>query len=231
MEHGLKDIVFYVQKHISTLGSMLRLPSGSWQAARGARICETCLFPDDISKCIFLTELFQIMAWRRPGAKPLSKPMMVSLLMHLCITWPHWVKNIHGISQISTMMPPSGENELICVFYLCYWMSLWWLVACINDLYTFYIGAVIFVPPLCDHKPVQVAVEGTKRAKRLPWSFKGGTEDIQTLPWTLWSQNGCTGVGHWSPYKKMRTVVNIVYQFKRCFWFPCTIIVSLLADQ
>ena len=34
----------------------------------------------------------QIMAWRRPGDKPLSEPMMVSLLTYICITRPQWVK-------------------------------------------------------------------------------------------------------------------------------------------
>ena len=33
----------------------------------------------------------QIMAWRRPGDKPLSEPMMVSLLTHICVTRPQWV--------------------------------------------------------------------------------------------------------------------------------------------
>ena len=70
---------------------------------------------DDIFKCIFLKEnvwipteislkfvsegpinnipaLVQIMAWRRPGAKPLSEPMMVCLLTHICVTRPQWVK-------------------------------------------------------------------------------------------------------------------------------------------
>ena len=42
MEHGLKDIAFYVQKH-STSSSLLYLTAGSRQAARGTRICETCL--------------------------------------------------------------------------------------------------------------------------------------------------------------------------------------------
>ena len=72
-------------------------------------------FADDILKCIFLNEnawislkislkfvpkvrinnipaLVQIMAWRRPGDKPLSEPMMVSLLTHICVTRPQWVK-------------------------------------------------------------------------------------------------------------------------------------------
>ena len=35
--------------------------------------------------------LVQIMAWRCPGDKPLSEPMMVSLLTHVCVTWPQWV--------------------------------------------------------------------------------------------------------------------------------------------
>ena len=73
-------------------------------------------FADDILNCIFLNEnvwisfkislkfvpkglinniasLVQIMAWRRPGAKPLSEPMMVSLLTHICVTRPQWVNN------------------------------------------------------------------------------------------------------------------------------------------
>ena len=36
--------------------------------------------------------LVQIMAWCRPGGKPLSEPMVVTLLTHLCVTRPHWVK-------------------------------------------------------------------------------------------------------------------------------------------
>ena len=65
-----------------------------------------CHFPNNIFKCIFLNEnawilinislkfvpkgpintilvLVQIMAWCQPGDKPLSEPMMVSLLMHI----------------------------------------------------------------------------------------------------------------------------------------------------
>ena len=36
--------------------------------------------------------LLQVMAWRRPGDKPLSKPMMVRLTTHICVTRPQWVK-------------------------------------------------------------------------------------------------------------------------------------------
>ena len=73
-------------------------------------------FADDIFKCIFVNEnvcilikislkfvpkgpinnipvLVQIMAWRRPGDKPLSEPMLVSLPTHICVTRPQWVNN------------------------------------------------------------------------------------------------------------------------------------------
>ena len=36
--------------------------------------------------------LVQIMAWRLPGDKPLSDPMMVSFLTHICVTQPQSVK-------------------------------------------------------------------------------------------------------------------------------------------
>ena len=36
--------------------------------------------------------LVQIMAWRRSGGKPLFEPMMVSLLTHIFVTRPLWVK-------------------------------------------------------------------------------------------------------------------------------------------
>ena len=45
--------------------------------------------------------LVQIMAWCRPGDKPLSESMMVSLLTHICVTRPQWVK-----------LPLELENEL-----------------------------------------------------------------------------------------------------------------------
>ena len=39
--------------------------------------------------------LVQIMAWRRPGNKPLSEPMMVNLLTHICVTRPQWINLLH----------------------------------------------------------------------------------------------------------------------------------------
>ena len=41
-----------------------------------------------------IPSLIQIMAWRRPGDKPLSEPMMVSLPTHICVARPQWVNKV-----------------------------------------------------------------------------------------------------------------------------------------
>ena len=46
--------------------------------------------------------LVQIMAWRRPGDKPLSEPMMIDLLMHICCTLPqrvNWDHSGYGLTH------------------------------------------------------------------------------------------------------------------------------------
>ena len=81
-------------------------------------------FTDDIFKCIFLNEnvwisinislkfvpkvqinniptLVQIMAWRRPGDKPLSASMVVSLPTHICVTRPQWVRRVQSAELYS----------------------------------------------------------------------------------------------------------------------------------
>ena len=92
-----------------------------------------CHFPDDIFKCIFLNEnvwipikislkfvpkgtinnipaMVQIMAWRRPGNKPLSEPMVVSLPTHICVAQPQWVKwpNAHDVAKLQILTIPKN---------------------------------------------------------------------------------------------------------------------------
>ena len=107
-------------------------------------------FTDDIFKCIFLNEnewilprislkfvpkvqlnnipaLVQIMAWRRPGDKPLSEPMMVSLLTHICVTRPQWVKCMKHRVVRHTWMCVQHQNPECYIHaqsprnLLCYW--------------------------------------------------------------------------------------------------------------
>ena len=103
-------------------------------------------FADDIFECIFLNEnvrislkislnfvptvqinnipaLVLIMAWRRPGDKPLSEPMMVCLLKQICVTRPQWVKpRMHfsiGIYESAICKGrPGAQNILILAVML-----------------------------------------------------------------------------------------------------------------
>ena len=90
---------------------------------------------DDIFKCIFLNEniwisvkislkfvpmatinnilaLVQIMAWRRPGDKPLSEPMAVRLLTYICVTSPQCVKWPFVLSEVKPGQAFLRQQEL-----------------------------------------------------------------------------------------------------------------------
>ena len=60
--------------------------------------------------------LVQIMAWRRPGNKPLSEPMVVRLRTHICVTQPQWVNSVRGIGCLlcdSTQAPSACRRALM----------------------------------------------------------------------------------------------------------------------
>ena len=108
------------------------------------------LFADDTFKRIFLNEniriltknslkfvpkglinnipaLVLIMAWRRPGDKPLSEPMMVRLPTHICVTRPQWVK----LANLSV----SKQGPILWIHIHRYYISLKVLLcACITGL-------------------------------------------------------------------------------------------------
>ena len=94
-------------------------------------------FADDIFKCIFLNEnvwipikislkfvskgpihnipaLVQIMAWRRPGDKPLSEPMMVTLPTHICVTRPQCTR----MEQCYSLM---DDSRGMTKTQICHW--------------------------------------------------------------------------------------------------------------
>ena len=63
--------------------------------------------------------LVQIMAWRRPGDKPLPEPMMGNLLTHISFTRPQWV-NDTCISRVK-IYHAIKRFGCICISYLCQW--------------------------------------------------------------------------------------------------------------
>ena len=99
-------------------------------------------FADDSFKCISLNEnvwiplkisltsalkgpinnipsLVQVMAWRRPGDKPISEPMMVSLSTHTCVTRPQWVKECHWWDWRVHYLIYVAEQDMKCEIYGC----------------------------------------------------------------------------------------------------------------
>ena len=53
--------------------------------------------------------LAQMMAWRQPGDKPLSKLMMVSLMTHICVTRPQWVN-----TATTPKLPNNFVQKRVC---------------------------------------------------------------------------------------------------------------------
>ena len=95
-------------------------------------------FPDDIFTCSFVNEnvwisitislkfvpkgpnnnipaLVHIMAWRRPGDKSLSEPMMASLLTHICVTRPQWVKELLSRTLISLRFHGPDHKRILYI--------------------------------------------------------------------------------------------------------------------
>ena len=114
-------------------------------------------FPDDIFKLIFLNEnilisinisltfiprgpinniptLVQVMAWRRPGDKPLSEPMMVNLLTHICVTRPQWVKLYYKFHVCIAFLASKRVCRWPCVNGDTL-LTFWWRTApfCLNS--------------------------------------------------------------------------------------------------
>ena len=105
-------------------------------------------FADDIFKCVFFNEngrislrislkfvpkgpinnnpaLVQIMAWRRPGDKSLSEPMMVCLPTHICVTRPQWVNKGPVMSSFDVLFYVS-LNKLFNKQLCCQWFEMPW---------------------------------------------------------------------------------------------------------
>ena len=104
-------------------------------------------FADDIFKCIFLNEnvwipikislkfvprgpisnipaLVQIMAWRRPGDKPLSEAMTVNLLTHICVTRPQWAKvKIHSLKENNAFIQKRNASHCKMIHLPLSWIS------------------------------------------------------------------------------------------------------------
>ena len=113
-----KIIQMRFQPYLLTFPYISGMTSWGWASFNSLGPRQNCHhFAHDIFKCIFLNEnilillkmslkfvpqvrinnisaLIQIMAWRRPGDKPLSEPILISLLTHICVARPQWVNKV-----------------------------------------------------------------------------------------------------------------------------------------
>ena len=116
-------------------------------------------FSDDILKCIFFDEnvwisikfslkfvpkgpinnipaLVQIMAWRRPGDKPLSGAMTVNLPTHIHVTQPQWVNKcrcsillqINLMARCKNMVTPVHLQLSYHSLGLSHWYKTFWMI-------------------------------------------------------------------------------------------------------
>ena len=146
--HITSVLSFYINVVLGTLVTNSDLPPGYVNTLRPRQ--NGRYFADDTFKRIFLNEnvrilikislkfvpkgpinnistLVQIMAWRRSGDKPLSEPIMVSLLTHICVTRPQWVKlpiqNRHLTKPSSAKSRPLPAGLLfICEYKLLHFL-------------------------------------------------------------------------------------------------------------
>ena len=96
-----------------------------------------------------IPSLVQIMAWRRPGNKPLSEPMMVSLLTHICVIRPQWVN--YNTSPVKPswsspyfQTPPWGSPGLLWV-HICPGFIYAYMVAAICTRYGYHTCRIEYI--------------------------------------------------------------------------------------
>ena len=106
------------------------------------------LFADDTFKRIFLNEniristknslkfvpkglinnipaLVLIMAWRPPGDKPLSEPMLVRSLTHICVTRPQWVNSLtYSVLIVTLRIIDSSTTFRPIIFQVLSWWNI-----------------------------------------------------------------------------------------------------------
>ena len=155
--------------------------------------------PKFVPKCLInnILALVQIMAWHRPGDKPLSEPKMVGLT-HTFVTRPHWVKELGRIGPIqltSARFWPAPRTVKFCIFigfimYRCVTLITAWFVFCLvndhNNQSVMWDGLLLFAPveqmgSWCDFA-VSAADMLVPSVLITAWGRVG------VILWTLWSK-------------------------------------------
>ena len=89
-----------------------------------------------VPKCLInnIPALVQIMAWRGPGDKPLSEPLMVRLPTHICVTWPQWVNSlVPGRCSCNLVLVIVRFILRLDILTICYEITLGWIPKDLTD--------------------------------------------------------------------------------------------------
>ena len=147
--------------------------------------------------------LVQVMACCWPGNKPLSEPMIVWLLIHICVTRPQWVDGLYVY--------------LLCIYhnlsYPCYERSLkspllpnkWGYTGLIIDNVQLSVAQLVWlqqspVPMLtcCSWFVLTVDYKYGNYITMLPTYITGTTcRDHFVYPTSQWEMSHCNVVSHW----------------------------------
>ena len=125
--------------------------------------------------------MVQVMAWPRPGNKPLSEPMMVRLPTHICVTPPQWV---NGDSPSTVMLLTTNFDMFSFDFSWgpFYWHGLTLIPAWISDYIHYKVWYEIIYP-----------LSNSNGATDEVWEWISNfiphfTGHVISLNWPVWAQ-------------------------------------------
>ena len=90
---GLVGLAYWGRDKMAAIVQTINSNTFSWMKIYGFRLVPKVPINN-------IAALVQIMAWGQLGDKPLSEPVMVKVLTHICVTRPEWVNTFNlGITN------------------------------------------------------------------------------------------------------------------------------------
>ena len=126
--------------------------------------------------------LVQIMAWHRPGNKPLSEPMMVRLPTHICVTRLQWVN-----LWIWAIYLPFIRHEVFTPFEAFSIQAVFTGVRCFTQ--AFLLSCLIHAGQKCTQTMEAKASESINynmSYRQILWSLTAARYGFSVI-WSLWN--------------------------------------------
>ena len=158
--------------------------------------------------------LVQIMAWRRSGDKPLSEPMMVSLLTHICVTRPQWVKAIY--EKITVIPDVYKPTDMLTHFFR------WLCHHCLMFVHSCSPFIQVLHTTVPDLKPQKIVMENSWKICFL-YEY---TENGMTL---IWHRNGLCSICRY--FKAWGFGIKLPVKYKQKKWPVCRASFRLLKKR